>query len=172
MDKAEKLLKEFLRARGADRGVLSCCPTERDLWAYLEGRLSGSEEEGVGHHVAACGACLDALLLAQEVRPGIGFDPREGSQEEWVRKVKGFGKKKAPRAKGSFYKNRWLFLVLISLGLSFAIPRYFLQCLFLAALFGAKWVFDSMTNRTLIVLYEAWKKKKEEKEMEELGRRR
>ena len=140
----------------------SRCPTERELWAYLEGTL-GSQEEAVSHHVAGCDPCLDSLLLAQEVRPGIGFDPRERVNEGLIRKVKGFPARKGS-GKGFFRKNRWLFLALAFLVLSFFVPRYFLQCLLLSSIFGAKWVFDSTANRTLIVMYEAWKKKGQEKE--------
>lgn len=160
MDEAQRLLKEALQGRRQRRGTPSACPGERELWAYLAGDLDSAKEEALSQHVASCDACLDSLLLAQEVRPGIGFDPREGLKEELLRKVKSFPIHKGlGRQRGLFRKNRWLFLALVFLGLSFLIPRYFLQSLFLAGLFGAKWVFDSATNRTLIVMYEAWKQR-------------
>lgn len=165
MDEAEELLKESLRERTGTPEVSSGCPSERELWAYLEGTLSGSQEEVVGQHVSGCEACLEALLLAQEVRPGIGFDPKEGVKEELIRKVKTLGGLKGPfRKKGPFHKNRWLFWALGFLTLSFFVPRYFLQCLLLAALFGAKWVFDSVTHRTLIVMHETLKKRRDKEE--------
>ncbi len=43
--------------------------------------------------------------------------------------------------------------------MSFFLPRYFAQCLILGLLFGFKWVFDTMTTRTLIVMYEALRKR-------------
>ena len=144
------------------------CPSERELWAYLEGALESSQEEAISHHVAGCHACLDSLLLAQEVRPGIGFDPREGVKEDLIRKVKALASRKgSPKERVPFRKHRWLLLALVCIGTSFFVPRYFLQCLLLASIFGIKWVFDSAANRTLIVMYETWKKKgvreKEEK---------
>ena len=172
MDKAERFLKEVLKGRGETGGISAACPSERELWAYLEGTL-GPQEEAVSRHVADCDSCLESLLLAQEVRPGLGFDPVERLNEALIRKVKEFSTQQGPeKGRGPFWKHRWLFLALGCLSVSFFIPRYFLQFLLLTSIFGAKWVFDSATNRTLIVLYEAWKKKDEEKDKEELSRRR
>lgn len=166
MDDAEKVLRKTLgEEKYKTQESAPDCPTEGELWAYLEGELGPVQEESISRHVAACGTCLESLLLAQEVRPGIGFDPKEGPKEELLRRVRSLASMKGSvQRKGIFRQYRWLFLSLGCIGLSFFLPRYFLQFLLLAALFGVKWIFDSATNRTLIVMYEAWRKKGREKE--------
>ena len=55
-------------------------------------------------------------------------------------------------------KNRWLIASMTAFVLSFAFPPVFLQFLLAAGIFGGKWIFDSENARTLIMIYNAWKK--------------
>ena len=41
---------------------------------------------------------------------------------------------------------------------SFIIPRYFLQFIAAFVILGAKWVVDTKTTKTLIMIQEAWKR--------------
>ena len=137
------------------------CPSEGLLWSYLNGALQKEREEKIGDHVVRCRYCLESLLLAQEVRPGIEFGPSEGPPGEILEKLLALSRKKA---KPWFQKEIWLILSLFSIILSFFIPRYFIQCLTIGILFGAKWIFDTATKRTLIVMYETLKKKGDREE--------
>jgi len=55
-------------------------------------------------------------------------------------------------------KNRWLIASITAFMLSFAFPPLFLQFLFAAGILGGKWIFDSENARTLVMIYNAWKK--------------
>ena len=159
-DPIEEAIKAGLE--GKEKGTLPLvkCPAEAELWAYLDGSIEARLQEKIGHHVLRCDSCLSSLLLAQEVRPGIGFDPSATPSSELLTKVVSLAKKKG----ASKAKNRWLFLSLFSIGASFFIPRYFFQCLILGVIFGLKWIFDTTTNRTLIVMYDALKQKNHKEE--------
>ena len=56
-------------------------------------------------------------------------------------------------------KYKWQVFASISFILSFIFTRYFLQFLILAVIFSIKWIFDTGSTRTLIMIYEAWRKK-------------
>ncbi len=73
-DPIEELIKE---RTGVEKGVLergTHCPTERELWDYLNG-LRKETEEAIASHLVGCRFCLNSLLLAQELRPGVEFGP-------------------------------------------------------------------------------------------------
>lgn len=55
-------------------------------------------------------------------------------------------------------KNRWLIASITAFALSFAFPPVFLQFLLAAGILGGKWIFDSENARTLVMIYNAWKK--------------
>lgn len=55
-------------------------------------------------------------------------------------------------------KNRWLIASITAFVLSFAFPPVFLQFLLAAGILGGKWIFDSENAKTLIMIYNAWKK--------------
>jgi hypothetical protein len=58
----------------------------------------------------------------------------------------------------SLKKNRWLIASITAFLLSFAFPPVFLQFLLAAGILGGKWIFDSENAKTLIMIYNAWKK--------------
>lgn len=55
-------------------------------------------------------------------------------------------------------KNKWLIASITAFVLSFAFPLVFLQFLLAAGILGGKWIFDSENAKTLIMIYNAWKK--------------
>jgi len=161
-DPIEEMLKEALEGRRtAVPGPTGDCPKETVLWDYLNGSLGKMTEEGIARHLLRCDFCLDALLLAQEVRPGIGFGPSTTPPSELLARAVSLGKG-GKSSKSRIRKHLWLFLALFLIGLSFFLPRYFLQCLILGVIFGLKWVFDTATNRTLIVMVDALRKRHRE----------
>ena len=156
-DPVEEIMREKLRGEKGIPSRTKECPSERQLWDYLNG-ASGEREGKMADHLVRCEYCLKSLLLAQEVRPGIGFGPSEGPPHEVLSKAIGLAKK-GKAQKSTIRKFLWLFLSLFFIGASFFFHRYFFQCLTLGVIFGVKWVFDTATTRTLIVMYEALKKR-------------
>jgi hypothetical protein len=55
----------------------------------------------------------------------------------------------------------WLGLSLLGFGLSFVFPHYFMQCLALGVLAGAKWIVDQRALKTQILIYKALQEEKE-----------
>jgi len=156
-DPVEEVIKQRLKGEKAALPARKRdCPTEKELWDYLNG-ASGKGEGRIAGHVVDCDFCLQSLLLAQEVRPGLGFGPSEGPPAGMIQKVARLAQK--GKDWKSWKKHLWLLLSLLSIGASFLFPRYFLQCLTVGILFGVKWIFDTATTRTLIVMYEALKKR-------------
>ncbi len=145
------------------------CPIERSLWDYRSGFLSKRREDGIRRHLFRCRFCLEALLVTDESLRGIGFDPEEPPSKDSLERVVSFAKRDRP-SKSLFQKSFWLFLSLFSIGLSFLFSRFFLQWLILGLLFGLKWVFDTATNRTLIVMYDHLIRRKESDDTREVGR--
>ena len=67
----------------------------------------------------------------------------------------------------NFKKNKWLIASITAFALSFAFPPVFLQFLLAAGILGGKWIFDSENAKTLIMIYNAWKKG-DEKEVKDM----
>jgi len=105
------------------------CPSEEKLSAFSDGLCQKQEENTIREHVMACKDCLAALSLAQEAK-------------------KKFNKPNT-RAK----KQLFLVLAIVSFGLSFVIPRYFLQFLVITLILGFKWAIDTSATRTIIMSY-------------------
>lgn len=61
-------------------------------------------------------------------------------------------------------KGSWLVGALLTFALSFVFPRYFLQFLILTAILGGKWIFDTASTRTLIMIYDAWRRRDREEQ--------
>ena len=162
-DPIEETIKQSLKKRDFLTFSKEGCPSEKELWDYLNGVIAKEVEEKIAEHVVQCDFCLDSLLLAQEVRPGIGFGPSASPSGELLGNVMALAKRRGSQ-KTHAKKQFWLFLSLLSIGISFFLPRYFFQCLILSVIFGLKWVFDTVTNRTLIVMYDALKQKSSKRE--------
>lgn len=125
------------------------CPSEEVLSEYLAGGLSGEKRENIERHLSKCTSCR--RLIAEAYHVTKGFDASEARHHLLLR----------------LRRNIWILLGLISLLFSFLIPRYFLQLLALFIILGAKWIIDSRSTKTLIMISEAWKRgdKKQAEEM-------
>ena len=62
---------------------------------------------------------------------------------------------KKPIQSQRFWNALWLLLAAASFALSFSIPRYFVQCVALAVLFGVKWIVDQKAAKTQVLIYKA-----------------
>lgn len=139
------------------------CPSELELSDYLENRLNQEKESLLLEHTADCPHCLSLLEIAQQAK-GKGEDtPRP----EMIIRAKNIVQKrsnppatdKEGRTGKTIFYYKWQIFAFVSFILSFILTRYFLQFLILAVIFSLKWVFDTGSTRTLIMIYEAWRKK-------------
>ena len=120
--------------------TINRCPDELRLLAYLDGDLGDRARMEVEKHLADCSTCLENLLITKE----IDMPYKKSFGNRLIKFIK---------------KNRWLLASGLSFGLSFALPRYFLQFLVAAVILSLKWIFNSKTTKTLIMIQNAWKER-------------
>ncbi|MBL7092121.1 MAG: zf-HC2 domain-containing protein [Candidatus Omnitrophica bacterium] len=164
----DRLIKEHLEGEMSKSETLPLyqdCPSELELSDYLENRLSREKEDSLLEHIARCPHCLSLLELAQ--REAAKEKAQDKPTPEMIRRAKNIMQKrpnppatdKEGRAGKTIFNYKWQALAFMSFILSFAFTRYFLQFLVLAVIFSIKWIFDAGSTRTLIMIYEAWRKK-------------
>lgn len=120
----------------------SLCLPALELNDYLSGVLSPEKKTEIENHLKDCNACLEKLVFAYQAVGEFNKTKREGVK----------------LMKSIWRKNLWLFGAIIAFILSFLVPRYFIQLLVATILMGAKWIFESINARILIMIYDAWKK--------------
>lgn len=151
----DQLVKKYLEKKMAKMDGLfpdQGCPTELELSDFLEKRLSREKENFLLEHIANCSHCLSLLELGQRAKEKaeIGISP------EMIVRAKNLAKRGHTKKISNF---KWPTLALISFILSFVFAKYFMQFLILAVIFSLKWVFDTASTRTLIMVYQAWRRK-------------
>ncbi|MFH1995530.1 MAG: zf-HC2 domain-containing protein [Candidatus Omnitrophota bacterium] len=120
--------------------VSTDCLNDVALSDYLLNTLPAEERSRIEKHLSVCGACLVKMIASSD-------------------SVREFEKASQVRRFGLMKKMNWICIAAaVSFVLSFLVPRYFLQFLTAAAIFGVKWIVDSKNTRILIAIHEAWKK--------------
>lgn len=116
------------------------CPSEEILSEYLAGILPQEDISHLEEHLAKCSGCRETLAEAYHITSKP--EARELLHEirRWIK------------------RNMWLTAAGVSFLCSFIIPRYFLQFIAAFVILGAKWVIDTKTTKTLIMIQEAWKR--------------
>jgi hypothetical protein len=152
----DHLIKEYFQktASNFDKEGMSLqnCPDELVLCDYLENRLNPEKQKQVLNHIAECSHCLCLLALAQR---SVLAD-KDLPSVEMIKRAKNIMPKKSKKKISNYM---WPIFTFASVGLSFIFTHYFIQFLVLAVIFGIKWVFDTGSTKTLIMIYEAWCKK-------------
>ena len=118
------------------------CLSEPDLNDYLSGALPCGRRAEVEAHLADCSACMEKLAFAYSTLKEFAKAETKG----------------VDRMKTGWKRNLWLFGAVLSFVLSFFVARYFVQLLVATILMAAKWIFDSVNARILIMIYDAWNK--------------
>lgn len=128
------------------------CPNETKLSEYLGGKLPRGEEQLLAEHIKQCYWCIEQLDLAQRARSILDIKER---------KMRLAGRKGMIRTNliNWIKKNKWLVGAAIAFILSFVFSRYFLQFLILTLLMGIKWIFTTGGTKTVIMIYDAWRRK-------------
>lgn len=155
----------------------SNCPSPEALAQYVLGTPSIGKLYDIGSHVKGCKSCnelVEGALLYSAYGKDIKLENVPAKLRNAVKSLNPDYKQKGQKVMAYFKKNIWLILSLASFATSFFTPRHFLQFLILTILFGLKWVFDKETTRTLIMVYNAWKKhdKDSEEKLEEIFKNR
>lgn len=137
------------------------CPSCEALAQYVLGTPSIGELYDIGSHVRSCKACgeiVEGALLYSAYGKEIKLQDVPASVRNKAKTVNPAYARKDKKLMTYLKKNIWFILCIASFIVSFFASRHFLQFLTLAFIFGLKWVFDKETTRTLIMVYNAWKK--------------
>ena len=176
-DKMNGALKAYFSEQRHVPEKSADCPPVETLGKYVSGELEPKELYGVSGHVKSCNFCnelIEGALLYSAYGEHIKLD---GVSEKVKNKAKSLHptyKAKEKKMMPYIKRNIWFALSLASLTASFFISRYFQQFLILAVIFGLKWVFNRESTRTLIMIYNAWKKhdKTTDRELDEIFKSR
>jgi len=140
----DKFIKAGLKSKVSSMKIEKTaeCPAETELIRYLEGTLPETKEKSLAEHVKGCFWCIEQLDQAQRAQSFYkGNKAAILNITDWAK------------------KNKWLLGAGIAFILSFVFPGYFLQFLILTLLMGIKWIFSTGGNKTVIMIYDAWKRK-------------
>ena len=174
MDKAEKLIKKYLKGEiGLERADKTLdCPSEKILVEYLNGALNKEKYQSIEHHLAGCGFCLNQLNLASQSQIMDKQGSFELAPQKLVNKTKSFlgvydNADKVKRNKTRINKARFFLAgAVIFFILSFIFPKYFMQFLVVTLILGIRWSFESEGGRTMIMVLDSWRQHSQNKDEE------
>ena len=106
----------------------------------------------------ACGEAVESALLYSAYGKEIKLEDVPAGVRNKAKSINPAYMRKDKKLMTYLKKNIWFILCMASFIASFFAPRHFLQFLVISIIFGLKWVFDKETTRTLIMVYNAWKK--------------
>ncbi|GEM_PF-1228034 len=176
MDELDRLIKEFLERSQAARSRSAASPDAEDYHLYLAGAMEGEALDRMLEHLREDEEARRLILRARELLENSGEALRERVPDRSLAQAKGLytpsrsGSGPSPRCphcggaitpfKGSPAQGRlraalWLTAAAAAFAASFFVPRYFLQFLALALLFGIRWALDARASRTRVLIYKA-----------------
>jgi len=115
------------------------CPSEEDLSGYLSGVAGDTDRILIEQHLADCQACRTLIAETHSI----------------ARKSAGNIIHKLFRALKR--EHLWFAASVTSLAFSFVFSKYFIQFLTASLLLGIKWIIDSKTTKTLIMIHKTLK---------------
>ncbi len=176
-EKLNDILKDYFNAEIDLPEKRPDCPSAETLAQYASSGLHGEESYKVGNHVKSCRFCselVEGALLYSAYAKEIKLEDVPAKMRKKAKSLNPAYAGKEHNLMSYLKKRIWFMLSFSSFIASFFVPRYFLQFLALAIILGLKWVFDKETTRTLIMVYNAWKKhdKDSEERLEEIFKNR
>jgi hypothetical protein len=161
---SEKNIKDIFKSRNFAKGLSPACadcPTDEDLAGYISGEIFSDKREQISAHIGLCQRCLDIVATSLKV---LSEQDAEDAPKDAIKKVLSISKKYPRKGAGRvsvFKKNKYLLVAGVFFILSFVLKKYFMQCLLAAGIFGVKWIMDTGSTKALIMIYDAWKTRKE-----------
>ena len=116
-------------------------PNETALAGFLDASLPEMERRRIEAHLSSCDECLAAVVLADEAVEKFRKDRRRKNRRGFLK-----------------MRNIYLAIAIISFAVSFALPRFFIQSLVATLLFGMKWIADTRSTKTLVMIHDAWRR--------------
>lgn len=160
----ENCLKQEISLRNVSCGS-GQCPGDWELADYISGVSGQERKQQISAHIMSCDRCFDIAASSLKVLSETDKDDDKELLDILVKKACAISKKRSEaggKFKKSFKRNKYLFIAGVFFILSFIVKRYFLQFLCAAGIFGIKWTMDTGSTRALIMIYDAWKTRKDD----------
>jgi len=157
----DNILKSYFTGKTGIPEQSKDCPSYEALAQYALGTPSIGELYDIGNHVRTCKACgevIESALLYSAYGKEIKLEDVPARVRNKAKSINPAYMRKDKKLMTYLKKNIWFILCMASFIASFFAPRHFLQFLVMSVIFGLKWVFDKEATRTLIMVYNAWKK--------------
>jgi hypothetical protein len=172
-EKLDTMLKNYFSKTIDLPEKASACPSVDILSKYVSGELEAAMLHDVSGHVKGCKFCnelIEGALLYSAYAKNINVGAVPDKVKNRAKSLNPVFKTKEHRIMHFLKRNIWIILSLASLTMSFFVSRYFFQFLILAVIFGLKWVFNRESVRTIVTIYNAWKRhdKESDKELDEI----
>ncbi len=171
MDNIDQLLKEYMSNKalsGRSRGLFE---PDESLWhRFFDNSLSEDEAGQMADYLSKDNEAREFALRTRLVlAEADGRMPQAPSA--WVDSAKKLAVTKALKGKKKSYFMLWYGIAAIAFGLSFFMPRHYMQFLVLTLLAGAKAIADQRQARMQIMIYQALESGKEinSERLKELG---
>jgi len=164
----EEKIKDILKAGHYSEGFAPAsgeCPKDEELADYISGEIAPDRKEKIATHISRCQRCLDIAATSLKMLNEDNAQDGIGLPESIVKKASLISKKypKKNAQKISILKrNKYLIIAGVFFVLSFIVKIYFMQLLLAAGVFGVKWIMDTGSTRALIMIYDAWKSRKDD----------
>ncbi|MCF7870334.1 MAG: hypothetical protein K9L69_04250 [Candidatus Omnitrophica bacterium] len=166
----QKYLKEKLNATSTVKS--QNCPDNQDLIDYLQNNLNQEKRKSLENHIAGCSFCLSQISIAAEALEKHKQNDFDSLPENILNKTKAnlnsikIKNKKNESQKKVIKRRLFLAATIIFFGLSFIIPKYFLQFLIGALILGIRWSFESKSGKNLVMILDSWRKHSHNKDDE------
>jgi len=164
----EEKIKDILKAGHYSEGFAPAsgeCPKDEELADYISGEIAPDRKEKIATHISRCQRCLDIAAVSLRALNDDTLKKDTGLTQSIVKKASLIPKKypKKNTQKISILKrNKYLIIAGVFFVLSFIVKIYFMQLLLAAGVFGVKWIMDTGSTRALIMIYDAWKSRKDD----------
>lgn len=195
MEKIDQMIRDYIKSQrqafaGGRRPELSY-PSDKDLFLFVENRLQGDALNKMIFHLRNHPADEKLVLGARELLGNLKEAEHESVPETLIQKAKALRSASSATApserslkcphcgKGitpfkrmlshqKLLNTLWFLGAVGAFLLSFAFPRYFIQCVALSVLFGIKWIVDQRASKTQILVYKALAESSEKAESSRL----
>lgn len=174
MDAIEKEIRRYFstsRAQALGRRPAAGYPDETDIYRFLTDRLSGAELERMLEHLKLHEDDRRFVARTRELLAETAQAEREEVPAELISRVRAAAPRsgavacphcrgaitpfKRPLGRQKLYLALWLAAGAVFFGVSFLVPRYFVQWTVLGALCLVKCIVDAKAVRTQIIVYKA-----------------
>ncbi|MFO8053249.1 MAG: hypothetical protein R6U54_04770 [Candidatus Omnitrophota bacterium] len=164
----QKYLKEKLNVGASRKG--KNCPDNQALINYLQNNLNQEKRKSLENHIAGCSFCLSQISIAAEALKKHKQNNFDSLPDNIINKTKAnlnsikTKNKKNKSQKKAVKRRLFLAATIIFFGLSFIIPKYFLQFLIGALILGIRWSFESESGKNLVMVLDSWRRRSHHKD--------